>query len=99
VTSGNWEVHALHGADEDFVYFSGTKDSPIGLDIYRVKFDGSGLERLSKTDGTHRASFSKACSYFIDTWSDATTPPQTRLHRADGSVVRVLNENKVDTLS
>ena len=35
---------------------------------------------------------------FIDTWSDANTPTQTRLHDADGKRVRVIAENKVDAL-
>ena len=28
---------------------------------------------------------------YLDTWSDVTTPPQVRLHRADGSEVRVVD--------
>jgi dipeptidyl-peptidase-4 len=34
---------------------------------------------------------------YVGVWSDATTPNQVRLHRSDGSVVRVLDANPVKT--
>ena len=100
VTDGEWELRTLHGIDEDtgWVYFSGTERSPIGGDVYRVKLDGSQLTRLSRTDGTHRASFSPGFARYLDTWSDITTPPQVRAHRADGTEIRVIAENRVTTL-
>jgi dipeptidyl-peptidase-4 len=101
VTTGRWEVRSLHGVDDTntWMYFSGTERSPIGNDIYRIKLDGTGLERLSKTSGTHDADFSQTFTYYIDTWSDISTPPQTRLHRNDGREVRALRENRVTALA
>src|SRR5262249_33812172 len=60
VTSGKWEVRTLHGVDEraGWMYFSGTERSHIGGDVYRIKLDGSGLKRLSTSEGTHTAEFS-----------------------------------------
>jgi dipeptidyl-peptidase-4 len=97
VTTGKWELRTLHGVDETsgWIYFSGTERSPIGSDVYRIRLDGSGFERLSKTEGTHDAEFSRTLAYYIDNWSDISTPSQTRLHRSDGSDVRTLRENKV----
>jgi len=101
VTTGRWEVRSLHGVDDmnSYLYFSGTERSPIGNDIYRVKLDGSSLQRLSKAPGTHDADFSQTLAYYVDTWSDISTPPQTRLHRDDGAEVRVLRENRVAALT
>ena len=101
VTTGRWELRTLHGVDDTntWMYFSGTERSPIGSDIYRIKLDGTGLERLSKTPGTHDADFSRTFAYYIDTWSDISTPPQTRLHRNDGREVRALRENRVTALA
>jgi dipeptidyl-peptidase 4 len=101
VTSGKWEARALHGIDETngWVYFSGTQRSHIGGDAYRIKLDGSGLQRLTEAPGTHSANFNPSFSHFIDTWSDATTPTQVRLHSSDGKPVRVIDENKVTALS
>jgi dipeptidyl-peptidase-4 len=96
VTRGEWEVRDLHGIDEKSgtIYFSGTERSPIGSDVYRVSLDGSGLKRLSDTPGTHSVKFSPAFSRYIDNWSDVNTPNQIRLHRNDGSVERVIEQNK-----
>jgi dipeptidyl-peptidase 4 len=100
VTTGKWEVRALHGVDEAgrWIYFSGTERSPIGGDVYRVRLDGSGLSRLSKAAGMHSARFSPSFSYFVDTWSDVSTPPQVWLRRSDGTDVRAIDENKVAVL-
>ncbi len=95
VTSGPWEVRAVHGVDEagGWVYFSGTERSHIGGDVYRVRLDGSARARLSATPGTHAAIFNPSLTLYLDTWSDAHTPPQVRLHRADGTLARVIDEN------
>lgn len=100
VTSGEWEARDLHGVDEQGrVYFSGTERSPIGVDVYRVDLDGSGLERLSGRPGTHSAQFDPQLALYVDTWSDVRTPPQVRLHdAADGSEVRVVDANPTPEL-
>src|SRR5206468_2319252 len=67
-------------------------------DIYRIALDGSGLARLSRTDGTHRAIFNPSFTQYVDVWSDVKTPTQVRLHRADGTEVRVIDANPVRAL-
>ncbi len=97
ITKGRWELRTLHGVEQNggWIYFSGTERSPIGGDVYRVKLDGTGLERLSKAAGTHNAVFSPSFAYFIDSWSNVSTPVQVRLHRDNGQDVRVLHDNPV----
>ena len=56
------------------------------------------LQRLTEDAGSHSANFDPSFSQFLDTWSDAQTPPQVRLHSADGKVVRVIDENRGDLL-
>ena len=101
VSDGEWELRTLHGFDEDagWVYFSGTERSPIGSDAYRIKLDGTQLTRLTAAEGTHRVSFSPGFSRYLDTWSDINTPPQVRVHAADGTENRVVSENRVTALS
>lgn len=101
VTNGRWEVRTLHGVDEagGWIYFSGTERSAIGGDVYRVKLDGSGLTRLSAAPGTHAATFNPSLTHYLDSWSDVATPPQTRLHRADGTEVKVVDANPVPVLA
>lgn len=94
ITKGEWEVRELHGADKQYLYFSGTERSVLGQDVYRVRLDGSGLQRLSGPEGTHIATFNPSMTRYIDKWSDVDTPDQIRLHANDGRVVRVVDENR-----
>lgn len=100
ITKGDWEVASYYGVDEKsgYIYFSGTKDSHIGSQIYRVKIDGSNLTRLTEKDGTYMANFNPTFTHFVANWSDINTPWQTTLHRADGKLEKVINENKVEEL-
>ena len=97
VTSGNWEARSIQRVDEagGWVYFSGMRDSPIASNFYRVKLDGTGLERLTKKAGDHRASLNPGNTLFIDTWSNHATPTQLCVCKTDGSVVRTLDTNPV----
>ncbi len=101
ITSGQWEVRAVNAVDErgGWFYFTGTERSPIGEDIYRVQLDGTRLQRLSQAAGTHDANFSPGATYYLDRWSAVMTPPQVRLHRADGADVRVVHANAVDAFA
>ena len=101
VTSGPWELRTLYGVDESrgLVYFAGTERSHIGGDIYRIGLDGKGLQRLSQTPGTHRAAFNPGFTHYVGVWTDITTPAQSRLHRADGTEVRVIDANRVEALA
>jgi len=100
ITTGRWEVRTLYGVDErtQVVYFAATERSPIGVDIYRIGLDGTGLTRLSQAEGVHRAIFNPDFTLFADVWSNVTTPPQVRLYRSNGTEVRVIDPNPVPAL-
>ncbi len=101
LTNGKWEIRDLYGVDEKngYVYFSATKDSHIAANAYRVSLRGGQPERLTRGDGLHLAAFNSTYTHFVENWSDVNTPPQVRLNRADGSLERVINSNRVDVLS
>jgi dipeptidyl-peptidase-4 len=100
ITSGRWDVRTLYGVNQrtGAIYFSAAERSPIGADIYRINVDGSGLTRLSQTEGTHRAIFNPDFSMFADVWSNVTTPPQVRLYRENGTEVRAIDLNAAPAL-
>ncbi|HEY4425608.1 MAG TPA: S9 family peptidase [Pyrinomonadaceae bacterium] len=100
ITDGKWEVRSIEGVDEanGYIYFTATEHSHIANHGYRIKLDGSGLTRLTQTEGSHRLDLSPANNYFVDVWSDLNTPSQVRLYDASGKLVRVIAENKVDAL-
>jgi dipeptidyl-peptidase-4 len=101
VTDGKWEARSLAGVDETsgWVYFAGTEHSPIARRPYRVKLDGTWMTRLATSEGSHRVDFSPTFGYFTDVSSDLNTPSQLRLYRADGKLVRVIEENRVNALT
>lgn len=99
ITSGEWEVRGLHGSDGTWVYFSATERSPIGLDAYRIRMNGTGLQRLTDAPGTHATNFNRALDLYIDRWSDIRTPDQVRVHRSDGRVLHVVEANPVPVLA
>jgi len=101
LTAGKWEVRTVYGVDErdGWFYFSGTERTPVAEDIYQVKLDGSGLQRLSQSAGTHDAQVSPSFAYYLDRASAVMTPPQVRLHRTDGREIRVLHANVVDAIA
>ena len=95
LTSGDWVVDALLGVDEaaGLAYIAGTKDSPLEKHVYAVPLAGGEPRRLSTQPGMHEASFSANASVFVDLWSNPTTPPQTQLFKADGSLLATLVAN------
>jgi dipeptidyl-peptidase-4 len=99
VTSGDWDVRALYGAADGWVYFSAAEHSPLANHVYRAKMDGTGLVRLTDADADHTANFNPQFSMFVDVASNVTTPHKTRLRDATGRVVRVVEENAVPVLA
>lgn len=100
VTDGRWEADSIEGVDEDrgVVYFVASEHSPIAMQAYSVKLDGSELKRITLNEGAHRINLSPANNYFVDTWSDVNTPPQMRLYSVDGKLTRIISENTVTAL-
>jgi dipeptidyl aminopeptidase/acylaminoacyl peptidase len=97
VTSGPWEARRLHRVDEaaGWVYISGTRDSHLGENLYRVKLDGTAMQRLTSESGDHRVNVDPKCGLYIDAWSTHQTPLRVRLFRSDGTLARTLDTNPV----
>ncbi len=96
ITKGEWSLRASGGPfwlrqavsaiDEEtgWIYFTSLKKSSIERHLYRIKFDGTGMERLTKRDGTHRIICSPNGKYYFDTFSNITTLPSLNLHKNNG---------------
>jgi dipeptidyl aminopeptidase/acylaminoacyl peptidase len=100
VTSGEWEVRSVEHVDESggWVYFTATKDSPIAVNLYRVRLGGGPVERLTWGSGSHAVAMSPDGRLFVDTWSDVATPSRVALASAEGRVVRTLDRNPARVL-
>ncbi|RSK41938.1 S9 family peptidase [Mangrovimonas spongiae] len=96
VTKGNWEVTAYYGYDDKSkkIFYQSTENGSINRDVYSIKLNGRAKERLTKNNGTNSAAFSADFSYFINTFSSATTPPKYTLNNADsGDVIKNIKDN------
>ena len=101
LTEGDWEVTHLNGVDEEkgVVYFSATEKSPTERHLYRAALDGTGFARLTKDDGIHNAQLSPNKNFYVNTYSNAMTPPRQDLYHIDGTRAAVINENQVPELA
>jgi dipeptidyl-peptidase-4 len=104
LTSGDWDVTSFHGIDEDAgaIYVTGTRESPIERHFYRVPFgtdagsNGQVSEpvKITERPGWHAVNTSADLGYYLDTYSNAGTPPATSLHTIDGTLVQTLEPNE-----
>ena len=94
ITSGNFEVTDYYGKSVDNkLFFSSTEDGPINRSIYNVNIDGSEKTKISKKIGVNDPVFSKGMKYFINSHSDANTPPFITINDSKGKQIRVLEDN------
>lgn len=101
ITSGEWEITSLAGLDEagGWLYFYGKKDSRVDQHIYRVRLDGTGLQKLSTTPGWYEWQISADGRYAIETRSDIHAPPRVQLIRTSGAALRTLEANDTEALA
>ena len=112
VTSGDWALfssggvswvtNAVMDVDEEngWVYFTALEKSSIERHLYRIKLDGSEMERVSQEAGVHKIGFNSDHQYYFDKYSSASRIPVLRLHQSDGEMlysfkkpVKELNKN------
>ncbi len=112
VTSGNWSLRSsgsgsywisdvVCGVDpaHQWVYFTAQEKSAIERHLYRIKWDGTQFQRISKEAGNHRIDFSPDMKFYFDRYSSHSHPPQLNLHRNDGERLDVISQSDTAFLS
>ncbi|MGB1209786.1 MAG: S9 family peptidase [Lacinutrix venerupis] len=97
VTKGNWEVTNYYGLDvkTNKIYYQSVENGSINRDVYSINLNGTNKQRLTKNTGTNNADFSADFTYFINTFSSATTPPVYTLNSAtNGNVIKKIKDNE-----
>ncbi len=96
LTPGNFDVMSLKAVDEKkkVLYYTAAETRPENESLFCVGLDGTKKKQLSGSTGVYNAQFTKTYKYYISTWSDANTPPQTSLCNTKGEVLRVIENNK-----
>lgn len=96
ITNGPWEVTEFYGVDEQKkeLYYQSAEESPLRRSVYKVNLNGSNKKKLSENIGWNDAQFSDGFKFYINRYSSKDIPTLETLHKNDGSLVRVINENE-----
>lgn len=110
LTSGDWGISGNGGfgpgatshpaVDEarGFVYFLSNKDDARETQLYRLSLQDKTITRITHEAGTHKILIAPDASAFVDTYSNAMTPPRQDLYRMDGTRAAGIDENRVSEL-
>lgn len=103
ITRGDWVVLEVLQVDAENqqIYFLGANrepGDPYYHYLYRVNFDGSGLQNLTPEQGHHSISWSDSGNYFVDSYSTPTRPPQYVIRDRDGNLALELERADISAL-
>jgi len=95
ITQGPWHIEDVVSIDEDkrVVYFSAngreninsnTKEDPYYLHLYKVNFDGTGLQLLNSGNFDNNFSMNDKKNYFVNNSSRVNATPVSALYSAEG---------------
>lgn len=100
ITDGKFTVTELYGVDSKTrtVYFQARGlENSARFDLYRVGLDGKNLKRLTFGTFNHRdIQPAPELQYFITTYSNLNTPPQTAVIDNQGKIVKELGNTRGD---
>ena len=99
VTKGNWDMIKVSGIDREAkkIYFLSAEDSGLDQQFYSINFDGSGKTKLSTVPGFHDINMSPNTKYYLDSYSNSTTPLHVSLNDDHGKVLKMLEDNRAVT--
>lgn len=97
LTSGNFDVVNLLAVDATTgtVFYQAADESPMTRNIYKTTIDKQITQKLSPQSGFNTATFSTNGKYYINSWSNTSTPTIYTVHEANGKQVRVLEDNQI----
>jgi len=99
MVTGTGIDNAVRAVDEPArrVYFTANLPLPVERQLFWVSLDSPGRpQRVTTAAGTHSAAMSANARVFVDTFSNADTPPKVVLRRADGGAITELVPNNLD---
>lgn len=96
VTNGNWDMIKVTGINPDTksIYYLSAEASPLEQTLYSVKYDGTGKQKLSTVAGFHNIDMSTNTAWYIDAYSNVSTPTQVGLYDSKGRLLKLLQDNK-----
>jgi dipeptidyl-peptidase 4 len=91
LTQGDFEVLGVEGVDEAAgkIFFTSNKGDPRQRQIFSVKLDGSGMQRLTNDEGMFSANFSDDGKHYQQTFVSPTASKQISLCTVDAACAPV----------
>jgi dipeptidyl-peptidase-4 len=101
LTKGEWDVTNLVGLDKEheLVYFLAASPEPTERHLFYTSLQGDPPVRLTEEPGVHSVLMNPQATLYLENWSNHQTPPQSRLCRSSGKVVRNLVTNTKEGLN
>lgn len=95
ITEGPWEVTYVHTVDyrNNRIYYTSTEESPLERHLYSINFNGRNKQKLTEVEGTHEISMGTNGKYFINRYSNTSTPTQVELWSIREGQMKVLKDN------
>jgi dipeptidyl-peptidase 4 len=87
VTKGDWEVTQFMGMDEKSktLYYVSTEGGHLNRQLYAISSDGKKKTALTSLSGTHTINMSDDFQYYLDYFTNASTPLSVRLFQTKGN--------------
>ncbi|MGB9429311.1 MAG: DPP IV N-terminal domain-containing protein, partial [Gammaproteobacteria bacterium] len=81
LTAGDYNVLALAGVGEKRgeLYFTRYTHGPLNTELYRVSLRGGEPHAVTTEPGTHDINMDPQANHYLDTYSNALTPPSSTL--------------------
>ena len=97
LTYGAWEITSFDGLDSDNmqIFYRSTEEGSINRTLYVLDLETGERKKLSKEIGVNSVKFSKGSKYYINSYSNANTPPVYSLHKSDGSLIKIIEDNEL----
>jgi dipeptidyl-peptidase 4 len=95
ITSGNFDVTDFYGYDKvkKVFYYQAAKKSPLQREVYSISLDGKKESCLSDKPGTNEAHFSLGFQYFLNYFSNHSTPQTESVYDTKGKEIRSIEDN------
>ena len=100
LTKGNWEVSSFIGIDQNSkqktIYYTSKEESPLETYFYTIDINGKNKQKLSVRTGTNSVNMSNDFKYYINYFSNSTTPNTVELFATKGNKMIKGLENNAD---
>lgn len=73
------------------VYFTSNKEALKERHLYKVDLKGKRIKKISSEEGVHAVTFSPDNKYYLEIFSNSSTPSELLLYRSDGEKVMTIS--------